>query len=102
MKDFAATVAAIFGIHDGVAYVLLNNGILKDRSVNGGNVLTRKTLEVIQADLADAINCDPPIGATGGALDGVLAVIANNMAWSDQFFNVITPYSWKAVFKERR
>ena len=67
MKDFATTVAAIFGIHDGVAYVLLNNGILKDRSVNGGNVLTRKTLEVIQADLADAINCDPPVGATGGA-----------------------------------
>ena len=36
------------------------------------------------------------------SLDGVLAVIANNMAWSDQFFDVITPYSWKAVFKERR
>ena len=39
------------GVHDGTAYVLLYNGILMDRSVNGGNVLTRKTLEVIQSDL---------------------------------------------------
>jgi len=31
---------------------LLYNGILKDRSVDGGNVLTRKTLETIQSDLA--------------------------------------------------
>lgn len=36
------------------------------------------------------------------SLDGILAVIANNMAWSDQFFDVITPYSWKAKFKESR
>ena len=41
----------VLGVHDGTAYVLLYNGILMDRSVNGGNVLTRKTLEVIQADL---------------------------------------------------
>ena len=44
--------STVLGIHEGTAYVLLYNGILKDRSVNGGNVLTRKTLEVIQADLA--------------------------------------------------
>jgi adenine-specific DNA-methyltransferase len=42
----------VLGVHEGVAYVLLYNGILKDRRVDGGNVLTRKTLEVIQADLA--------------------------------------------------
>ena len=41
----------VLGVHDGTAYVLLYNGILMDRSVNGGNVLTRKTLEVIQTDL---------------------------------------------------
>lgn len=41
----------VLGIHEGVAYVLLYNGILRDRSVNGGNVLTRKTLQVVQADL---------------------------------------------------
>ncbi len=44
--------STVLGVHEGTAYVLLYNGILKDRSVNGGNVLTRKTLEVIQADLA--------------------------------------------------
>ena len=44
--------STVLGVHEGTAYVLLYNGILKDRSVNGGNVLTRKTLEVIQADLS--------------------------------------------------
>ena len=41
----------VLGIHDGVAYALLYNGILHDRSVNGGNVLTRQTLGVIKEDL---------------------------------------------------
>ena len=44
--------STVLGVHGGTAYVLLYNGILKDRSVNGGNVLTRKTLEVIEADLS--------------------------------------------------
>jgi adenine-specific DNA-methyltransferase len=44
--------STVLGVHEGTAYALLYNGILRDRSVNGGNVLTRKTLEVIQADLA--------------------------------------------------
>ena len=44
--------STVLGVHEGVAYVLLYNGILRDRSVNGGNVLTRKTLDVIQSDLA--------------------------------------------------
>lgn len=42
--------STVLGVHEGTAYALLYNGILKDRSVNGGNVLTRKTLEVIEAD----------------------------------------------------
>ena len=46
--------STVLGVHEGTAYALLYNGILKDRSVNGGNVLTRKTLEVIQSDLAAA------------------------------------------------
>ena len=53
--------STVLGVHEGVAYVLLYNGILRDRSVNGGNVLTRKTLEVIQADLAAArVDARPP------------------------------------------
>ena len=52
--------STMLGVHEGTAYVLLYNGILKDRSVNGGNVLTRKTLEVIQADLAAATSAALP------------------------------------------
>lgn len=39
------------GIHDKTAYALLYNGILKDRSIAGGNVLTRKTLSTILDDI---------------------------------------------------
>lgn len=40
------------GIHDGAAYALLYNGILGDRSISGGNVLTRPLLTLLrrQAD----------------------------------------------------
>lgn len=34
----------VLGVHDGVAYALLYNGILGDRSVSGGNVLTAALL----------------------------------------------------------
>lgn len=37
------------GAHDGTGYALLYNGILGDKSVSGGNVLTRKTLAAIRA-----------------------------------------------------
>ena len=57
----------VLGIHDGVAYALLYNGILHDRSVNGGNVLTRQTVGVIKNDLADAQERVPPKGAAGGS-----------------------------------
>ena len=45
-----ARKSTVLGIHDGVAYALLYNGILGDRSVGGGNVLTKKTLKVILED----------------------------------------------------
>lgn len=50
--DAVAIPSPVLGIHDGVAYALLFNGILKDRRVNGGNVLTRATLELVKRDLA--------------------------------------------------
>lgn len=40
----------LLGVHDGVAYALLYNGILGDRSVNGGNVLTSVLLDRLRAD----------------------------------------------------
>ena len=43
--------STVLGVHEGVAYALLYNGILHDRSVNGGNVLTRQTLGIIKEDL---------------------------------------------------
>lgn len=33
------------GVHEGIAYYLLYNGILKDKKANGGNVLTNKILQ---------------------------------------------------------
>lgn len=37
----------LIGIHEGRAVYLLFNGILKDRTVNGGNILTGPTLQVL-------------------------------------------------------
>jgi adenine-specific DNA-methyltransferase len=43
--------STFLGIHEGTAYALLYNGILGDKSVNGGNVLTHKTLNHIKNDI---------------------------------------------------
>ena len=42
----------LLGVHGERAVALLYNGILKDRSPGGGNVLTRAVLTLIRADLA--------------------------------------------------
>lgn len=42
------------GIYKGTAYALLYNGILHDKCVDGGNVLTSKTLDIIKADFGTA------------------------------------------------
>ncbi|MDR2783478.1 MAG: site-specific DNA-methyltransferase [Treponema sp.] len=39
------------GVHDGTAYALLYNGVLGDKSVSGGNVLTHATLNHIMHDI---------------------------------------------------
>ena len=49
--------STVLGVHKGVAYALLYNGILHDRSVGGGNVLTSKTLRLIREDLG-GVNAD--------------------------------------------
>ncbi len=41
----------LLGIHDGLAYALLYNGILGDKRPGGGNVLTRATLALIRAEI---------------------------------------------------
>ena len=40
------------GIHDGRAFALLYNGVLGDKRPAGGNVLTRATLALIRAEIA--------------------------------------------------
>jgi adenine-specific DNA-methyltransferase len=42
------------GVHGGTAYALLYNGVLGDRSVGGGNVLTERTLAAIEGGAAAA------------------------------------------------
>jgi adenine-specific DNA-methyltransferase len=42
--------APVLGVHDGTAYALLYNGILGDRTVSGGNVLTAALLARLRAD----------------------------------------------------
>jgi adenine-specific DNA-methyltransferase len=42
------------GVHDGTAYALLYNGILGDKRIDGGNVLTHTTLNHIMHDIDEA------------------------------------------------
>lgn len=49
-----AEKSTFLGIKDNVAYALLYNGILKDKRVDGGNVLTNKILNVILDDMHNA------------------------------------------------
>ncbi len=49
-----AEKSTFLGIKDNVAYALLYNGILKDKRVDGGNVLTNKTLKIILDDMHNA------------------------------------------------
>lgn len=42
----------VLGVHDGVAYALLYNGVLGDKRPNGGNVLTNAVLRLIQDHIA--------------------------------------------------
>ncbi|WP_120078419.1 site-specific DNA-methyltransferase [Aurantiacibacter odishensis] len=43
----------VLGVQADTALALLYNGVLRDRSVDGGNVLTRATLKVIRQDLPE-------------------------------------------------
>lgn len=40
------------GVHEGIGYALLYNGILGDKRVDGGNVLTSRTLCIIREEFA--------------------------------------------------
>ncbi|WP_201575065.1 site-specific DNA-methyltransferase [Psychrobacter sp. H8-1] len=46
----------LLGVHNGVAYYLLYNGILGDKRPNGGNVLTSKVLSILPLHPEDPEN----------------------------------------------
>lgn len=48
-KNAADTSSPLLGVHQGRAVYLLYNGILKDRSIDGGNVLTSMLLDQLPA-----------------------------------------------------
>jgi len=52
--DGSGDDSPLLGIQDGRAFALLYNGILGDRRPAGGNVLTRATLAIIRAEIAQA------------------------------------------------
>ena len=47
-KERVSAKTPLLGIHRGKAIYLLYNGILSDRSINGGNALCRETLQIIE------------------------------------------------------
>lgn len=49
-------VSPFLGAHEGRAYALLYNGILGDKSISGGNVLTRITLKVIRDEIQKLVS----------------------------------------------
>ncbi|MGO4525776.1 site-specific DNA-methyltransferase [Microvirga sp. 2MCAF35] len=56
----------LLGLHDGKGYALLYNGILGDRRPDGGNVLTRATLQIIREAVAKkAPSFDGPLTVYG-------------------------------------
>ncbi len=52
--DVATRNGTFLGVHDGVAYAMLYNGVLHDRSYTGGNVLTPKTMRIVREDIGEA------------------------------------------------
>ena len=51
-EDATNDAGPLIGIHEGGAVALLWNGVLKDRSVTGGNVLVHPVLRLIRDDIA--------------------------------------------------
>ena len=49
MVKSVAPPAPFLGVNDGRGYALLYNGVLGDKRPAGGNVLTRKTLDIVRA-----------------------------------------------------
>jgi len=73
----AKSEGTVIGIQGDKAYALLFNGVLKDRSAQGGNVLLRSTLQIIRDDVA---KLDPDF-------DGDLVIYAASTAFGSSTLN---------------
>ena len=82
-------LSPVLGVHDGRAYALLYNGILGDKSVSGGNVLTRKTLAVIRTALPEGF-------ASPVTVYGERSALSDTTLASEQISFKQTPYDVKA------
>lgn len=82
-------LSPVLGVHDGRAYALLYNGILGDKSVSGGNVLTRKTLAVIRDALPDGF-------AGPVTIYGERSALSDTTLTSERISFKQTPYDVKA------
>lgn len=82
-------LSPVLGVHNGRAYALLYNGILGDKSVSGGNVLTRKTLAVIRAALPESF-------AGPVTVYGERSALSDTTLASEQISFKQTPYDVKA------
>ena len=68
------------GVHDGLGYALLYNGILRDKKVNGGNILTATTLAAIRKDALAGFNGKVVVYANGCRL-GKARMHAENLEY---------------------
>jgi len=84
--------SSFLGIHDGTAYALLYNGILGDKIVNGGNVLTRATLRIIREEIGkDAAGFEGPM-----VIYGERTALGAGTLSREQITFKQTPYDVKA------
>ena len=82
----------LLGIERGAAYALLYNGILGDKRISGGNVLTRETLARIREDITlTASDFDGPLTVYGERSRLALATLEREGIIFKQ-----TPYDVKA------
>jgi adenine-specific DNA-methyltransferase len=80
------------GLHDGRAYALLYNGILGDKRPDGGNVLTRATLEIVR----DAIDRKVPSFAGPLTIYGEQSCLGPTTLARENITFKQTPYDVKA------
>nr|VFJ50952.1 MAG: adenine-specific DNA-methyltransferase [Candidatus Kentron sp. DK] len=86
------TPSPVLGVHDGRGFALLYNGVLRDRRINGGNVLTHAILKHLREELArpDWVFTGPLV------VYGVRSAISDDVLKREGVVFRQTPYEVKA------